>query len=160
MSHFIFTQLDVIRKNTLKAVENITEEIADTIPEGFNNNIRWHLGHLYVVQEKFAFATLDLPMELPEEMITFFAPGTSPSNWETTPPSLAEIANLLGTQMERVKETLQNRLHEDVIHPFTTKSGLTLATVEQFLSFNLYHEGVHVSTIKAIKLINERQNLK
>jgi hypothetical protein len=142
MSHFIFTQLDFIRKNTLKAVADISEETADYIPEGFKNNIRWHLGHLYVVQEKLAFAPLDLSMELSTEMHSFFAPGTAPQDWKTAPPNIEEITKLL-----------QTRIYEQVNHPFTTKSGLTLETVDQFLSFNLYHEGVHVSTIKALKTL-------
>jgi hypothetical protein len=155
MSHFIFSQLDFIRKNTLKAITDIPEETADYIPEGFKNNIRWHLGHLYVVQEKLAFAPLDLPMELPTEMLAFFAPGTAPQDWKTAPPTIEEITKLLEKQMDRVYEALQNRVYEQVNHPFTTKSGLTLETVEQFLSFNLYHEGVHISTIKALKTLSE-----
>ncbi|QOY34261.1 DinB family protein [Anaerobacillus isosaccharinicus] len=158
MAHFIFTQLDFIRKNTLKAFEDINEEKADYIPKGFKNNIRWHLGHLYVVQEKLAFTPLDLPMELPTEMLAFFAPGTAPEDWKTAPPTMEEIKTLLEKQIDRVYEALQDRLHEQVNHPFTTKSGLTLETVEQFLSFNLYHEGVHVSTIKALKALSELED--
>lgn len=155
MAHYIFRQLDFIRKNTLKAVADISEETADYIPEKFKNNIRWHLGHLYVVQEKLAFAPLDLPMELTTEMLAFFAPGTAPQDWKTAAPTLEEITKLLEKQMDRINEALQDRLHEHVNHPFTTKSGLTLETVEQFLSFNLYHEGGHVSTIKALKTLSE-----
>jgi uncharacterized damage-inducible protein DinB len=157
MSHFIFTQLEFVRKNTLDAVEGISNDQAHIIPKGFKNNILWHLGHIYVVQEKFTFATLDLPMELSNEFNNFFAPGTTPSDWNSKPPTIGEITLLLQEQNGRIRNVLENRLNEKVNHPFTTKTGLKLETVAQFLSFNLYHEGVHVSAIKNFKIINGDQ---
>jgi hypothetical protein len=44
----IFNILEKVRANTLQNAEGITEEAADRMPEGFNNTIRWHLGHIYV----------------------------------------------------------------------------------------------------------------
>ena len=57
MNEAIFNQLDFARGGTLKSVENVTEQEADIIPEGFANSIRWNLGHIYTVHEQFAFAT-------------------------------------------------------------------------------------------------------
>lgn len=55
MDQIIFKQLKFVRSVTVRAVEGLSEGILDSIPEGFNNNIRWNLGHIYLVQEKFAF---------------------------------------------------------------------------------------------------------
>lgn len=46
----LFNQLESYRKETLGLVESITEEKADVIPDGFNNIIRWNLGHIYLDQ--------------------------------------------------------------------------------------------------------------
>jgi hypothetical protein len=153
MSHYLFKQLEIIRKTTLSAIEDVTEEMADMVHKGFRNNIRWHVGHIYVVQEKFAFANFDLPMELTPELTNFFGPGTTPLDWNTLTPTLSELTLLLQHQQSRIQNALENRLHEKANHPFTTKSGLTLETVEEFLSFSLYHEGVHVSAIKCFKTL-------
>ncbi|PAK37103.1 hypothetical protein CHI08_23535 [Peribacillus simplex] len=62
--------------------------------------------------------------------------------------------------MDRIEQTLEFRLKEVVEKPFTTSTGLTLSTVEELLSFCLYHEGMHFATIKSFKRIirNERMN--
>ncbi len=151
MNHFIFNQLEFVRGNTLKDVEDLTEQKADTIHDGFRNNIRWNLGHIYVVQERFAFQSNELPMKLPEAFIECFSSGTSPSDWKARPPAIEEIITLLREQPQRIRLALEERLHEKVKKPYTTSSGLTLETAGEFLTFNLYHEGKHISTIKSFK---------
>ncbi|OIJ08710.1 hypothetical protein BKP35_17530 [Anaerobacillus arseniciselenatis] len=151
MDHFLFTQLEFVRNKTLTIINEISEEEADFIPEGFKNNIRWHLGHIYFVNEKFLFSTVGLPMEMPDNFSVFFAPGTSPLTWKGVQPTIQELGILLEKQQQRIKETLKERLHEKVNQPITLKSGLKLETTEQFLSFNLYHEGVHLGTTECIR---------
>lgn len=153
MEQLIFKQLDFIRKNTLRVVEDVTEEMADVIPEGFRNNIRWHLGHIYFVMEGFAFHYLDLPKRLPEGYAKLFANGTSPLEWEQTPPTLEELRQLLSEQQERVRSLLENRTDVKVDPPFTNRSGVKLETVAEFLNFNLYHEGMHLGIIKTYKTL-------
>lgn len=149
MSHYLLNQLDFIRKVSLKGIEGISEEKALVIPNGFQNNILWQLGHIFVVHEKLVLAPLEIPMEQFEKMSEYFGPGTSPASWENEPPNLKEVIQLLEQQPKRLEQLLQGKLTEIVRHPFTTKSGLRLETSEQLVSFALYHEGVHISTIKA-----------
>ena len=59
MREFLFNQLKAVRGDTINVVKELSESQADSIPEGFNNNIRWNLGHVYVVQELFAFAFIN-----------------------------------------------------------------------------------------------------
>lgn len=158
MEQVIFKQLQFVRENTLKVMENITEELADITPDGFNNNIRWNLGHIYFVLEVFAFERNNMPTKLPEDFAVLFAPGTSPADWKGKPlPSLSELTLLLQEQQGRIKATLEGSLPETAHNPLVTKSGLNLETVGEFLNFNLYHEGVHFSTIKLYKRLLERE---
>lgn len=153
MDHFIFTQLAFVRSQTLKQLEGITEEMADQIPEGFRNSIRWNIGHVYVVLERYAFQYLGLPQHLPGGFKERFEFGTSPTNHQAAgpAPTLDELKSLLQEQPERIRAALSNRLREEVPQPYTTSTGITLATPGQFLSFNLFHEGMHVSVIKLYK---------
>ncbi|OPA73771.1 hypothetical protein BVG16_27190 [Paenibacillus selenitireducens] len=158
MEHFVFTQMSFVRSQTLKILDGVTEDMADQVPEGFRNTIRWNLGHIYVVLERFAFQYLGLPLQMPEGFKEHFENGTSPLNRHdsVTVPSLQELEVLLNGQIDRIREALQHRLDEELAQPYTTSLGMTLATPQQFLSFSLYHEGMHVSVIKLYKAILSR----
>lgn len=150
MKDFLFNQLKVIRNNTINAVQEVSESQANSIPEGFNNNILWNLGHVYLVQEKFAFGFIPEPMNIPDNFDDLFGRGSKPSEWKGQPPTLADLIILLEDQTGRIKESLENRLEEAVANPFTMPSGLTLKTIGEFLTFSMYHEGMHVQTIKML----------
>jgi len=151
LREFLFNQLKVIRSNTINAVKGLSEGQADSVPEGFNNHIRWNLGHIYLVQEKFAFGFIPEPMQMPEEFTELFGRETKPSEWKVQPPILPELIKLLEDQTSRIKESLNNRLDEVVANPFAMPSGLTLKTIGEFLTFSMYHEGMHVQTIKMLR---------
>ncbi|MBM7567604.1 DinB family protein [Paenibacillus sacheonensis] len=153
MEHYLYGQLAFVRAQTLKLAEGVSERDADRIPEGFRNNIRWHLGHIYVVMERYAYKYTGLPLNAPDGWAAWFEFGTSPL---TAPegavlPTLDELRERLGGQIERIQATYESRIQEPVATPYTTTSGLLLETLEQFFSINLYHEGMHLSTIRAYK---------
>ncbi|WP_268795874.1 DinB family protein [Paenibacillus sp. Root444D2] len=144
-----------MRGQTLKLMDGITEETADRIPDGFRNTIRWQLGQIYVVLERFAFQYMGLPLRLPEGFKEQFEYGTTPLNRPNSiaVPTLPELESLLKNQQERIRDVLDLRLQEKIVPPYTTSAGMTLETSEQFLSFNLYHEGMHISVIKLYKIL-------
>ncbi|SDE10592.1 DinB superfamily protein [Paenibacillus sp. UNCCL117] len=152
MDHFLFRQLDFVRSQTLKWMDGLTEEAADKIPEGFRNNIRWHFGHVYVVLERYCFQYSGLPLHLPPGFKERFEFGTSPLTLPasiTAPvPTLEELRVLLQGQPGRIREALSHRMPEKAAQPYTTSAGMLLETPEQFVSFNLFHEGMHLSVIK------------
>jgi hypothetical protein len=157
MEQFLFNQLAFVRNQTLNLLEGVTEEMADRIPEGFRNTIRWNLGHIYVVVERLAFQYLELPQNLPEGFKEQFEYGTSPLNAHIyRAPTLLELEVLLKTQQVRIQETLADKLDVKIIPPYTTSAGMTLETPKQFLTFNLYHEGMHLSVIKLYKSMLSR----
>lgn len=157
MEHHLFKQLAFVRGGTLKAAGGVSEEMADIIPDGFRNSIRWNLGHVYVVLERFAFQYIGLPQHLPDGFKERFEYGTSPltSVSSSSVPSLSELEQLLGDQNVRIQAALQDRLQEKIT-PYTTSTGFTMDSPEQFLSLALYHEGLHQSVIKLYKNLLNR----
>lgn len=151
MIEFLFTQLKVIRSNTINAVKELSENQVDSVPEGFNNNIRWNLGHVYLSQEQFAFGFAQDPMVVPDGFTELFGRDSKPSEWKVQPPTLPVLIQLLEDQTNRIEEKLNNRLYEVVAKPLTMLSGLTLKTIGEYLTFSMYHEGMHVQTIKMLK---------
>ncbi|UPM52568.1 DinB family protein [Gottfriedia acidiceleris] len=157
MEQFLFNQLGFVRNQTLNLLDGMTEEMADQIPEGFRNSIRWNLGHIYVVEERFAFQYLGLPQNLPEGFKEQFEYGTTPLNaHKFRVPTLKELGDLLNEQQVRIQKTLIDLLDVKVDPSYTTSAGMTLETPKQFLTFILYHEGMHFSVIKLYKSLLSR----
>ncbi len=149
---FLLNQGEFVRSLTLKAVDGIDDSLLDRIPEGFRNHIRWQLGHIFVAQERLVIGAAGLPMQLPEHYGRLFPNGSTPLDWQPDEsPPIAELTALLREQPGRIRSSITDRLHEPVPKPYTTSSGLTLSTIGEFVSFTLYHEGMHVSMIKLYK---------
>ena len=153
MDHFVFNQLEFVRSQTLKLAEGVSEKAADLVPDGFRNNIRWHLGHIYVVLERLAFKYDAMPLDMPPGWTERFETGSSPlaAPTDVAVPTLEELRARLGSQIARIRRTLDGNLQETVASPYTTSAGMYLGTPEHFLAFNLYHEAMHLSTIRAFK---------
>lgn len=151
MAHYIFKQLKFVRDNTLAQVEGVNDKQSLIVPNGFNNNVKWNLGHIYVIQEKFAFQLAGEQTQLSPQYITLFSSGTRPAEWGVQDlPTIHELIHVLSDQLFRIEQTLNGRL-DDTISAYTTSTGLTLSTVKELISFCLYHEGMHFDAIKSIK---------
>lgn len=154
MEQFVFDQLSFLRQVTIHTVKDLNEQQAAVIPDGFNNNILWNLGHIYLAQEQFAFCFNPALMEIPTGFAEMFGMGTKPADWTVQPPSLTELINLLNEQPNRIREKLNNRLNEEIVTPFNIP-GINFRAISELLTFNLYHEGIHVQAIRMLKkLIN------
>ena len=150
MEQSIFQTVEKVRNLTLQTLEKMPEDIADIVPDGYNNNIRWNFGHIAVVHEKLTIGALGEKINIPESFINYFAPGTKPADWKNPPPSLKEIASVLKEQNSRIKQILSGRLEEKLPVPFTTSSGMKFSTAVETLTFSLFHEGMHLETVKRI----------
>lgn len=155
MEHYLFNQSAYIRAQLLKSVEGIDEETALRIPQGCRNHILWHLGHVYVLNERFAFKNIGMPMYLPDGYLELFENGTSPltAPASLTFPTLEELKALLKEQPQRIQASLADRLEESIVPPYTTSGGMKLESVAAFLSLNLYHEGQHLTAIKMYRML-------
>ncbi len=150
MDHSIFDHLLFARRATLHYVKELSESQANFIPERFNNNIRWNLGHIYLVHEQLAFMEAPTSRKIPEGFTELFAMGTRPLDRTNEEFTLNELIELLKEQPQRIEQELKGRLNEKVEKPFLLP-GLQLEAIGEFLSFAFYHESGHTQSIKMIK---------
>lgn len=142
----LFNQLESYRSYLLEVLEDVTEEEAEFIPKGFNNNIRWNLGHTYLDQYLWIQALTKEKTKVPEEFNAWFGFRTSPANFTSETPSFDELKALLKAQPDRIKEIYGDQL--EVEYP-PTEMGMH--TIEQVLVRTIFHEGMHIQTILDIK---------
>jgi len=142
----LFQQLRDYRQETLNLVADITETMADRVPAGFTNNIRWNLGHIYLDQLLWIQHLTKEPIELPEQYQQFFAYGTRPAGWQGEPPTLDKLRERLAGQIDWIRERYGERLEE--VFP-ATESGMH--TIAQVLVRTIFHEGLHIGAIQALR---------
>ncbi|WP_423410570.1 DinB family protein [Heyndrickxia sp. MSNUG] len=142
----LFTQLESFRNYILGVVEQVTAEEADLIPQGFNNNIRWNLGHIYLDQYLWIQALTKEKAPVAEQFKEWFGYGSSPANFTSETPSFEELRNLLKEQPAKIKEEYGNRLEEEF-----PPTEMGMHTIEQVLTRTIFHEGMHLQTILDIK---------
>ncbi len=146
-NEILLKQLAAFRHNTLSAVEGLTEEEADFVPEGFNNNIRWNLGHIYLDQYDWLYHKTREDNPAPRHYRELFGYGTKPENWQQTPPTLEELRNRLMEQVQFIEQAFGHRLDQELDEP----TELGMSTFAEVLPRTFYHEGLHMGTIIAIR---------
>lgn len=146
----VMGQVEVVRAITLQKLESITEDVADIMPKGFHNTIRWNVGHILIVQDQLASNFAGLPQQLSPEFVSLFGNRTKPSEWQIEPPTLQTLADELKKQTAYIKETLGSCLQEKATKPFV-RLGFKMETIGEILTFSLHHEGMHTGVIYAIQ---------
>lgn len=142
----LFNQLESYRSYILGVLENVTVEEAEVIPKGFNNNIRWNLGHIYLDQYLWIQAVTKEKAGVPEQFQAWFGYGTSPANFTSETPTIDELKNLLKEQPAQIKAQYGERLEEEF-----PPTEMGMHTIEQVLVRTIFHEGMHLQTILDLK---------
>lgn len=147
MNHYLFKQFNQARQGLLNEIENLDADLADVQPEGFNNTIHWHIGHILTVSEQFLFGFPNQSKHLPENYASLFGNGTKPADWTEDVPGVDVLADQLKKQLERMNaipvEQLDNKLEQPVLGN-DTYGGLAVMAV--------FHETYHTGQIHAMKL--------
>ena len=77
MSELIIKQFERARQSLSKTLEGVTDESVKIIPQGFNNNILWQLGHILTTGELFLFKG---QRNIPANYRELFGPGSRPAS--------------------------------------------------------------------------------
>lgn len=144
-----FKVWETSRSVYLKLVDQYSIEQLNFIPEGLSNNLIWNIGHVAVVQQALVYKLSGLPMMVSEELYDKYKNGSQP-NSNTSPEEVATIKQLLFEAVEKTKNDYVNGLFKSY-NEFTTTTGFNLATVDDAINFNNFHEGMHLGFILKIK---------
>lgn len=141
--------LGQIRGLAARALSGLAEEDWWQIPAGFDNNIAWNVGHLIVVQQQLTYGLCGLEMGVTAEDMAQFRTGTSPASW-TTKPDPERLRQLLDDLPHIFQTDFAAGLFQ-TYRPYKTSTGVSLPTLADAISFNNFHEGLHLGTILALK---------
>ncbi|PWB25356.1 DinB family protein [Flavobacterium sp. HTF] len=145
----VFEVHKTIRSILLKILENHSLEQLNKIPPGFNNNLIWNIGHCISSQQVLVYKLSGLPTMVSEEFIAKYKKGTKPEG-DVSQEEVDEIKELLSETLEKTKNDFTSGLFVD-FNEYTTSMGFTLHNVQDALSFNNYHEGIHTGIAMSIR---------
>ncbi len=132
-----------------KLYSGFSEEQLTTIPEGFNNHLLWHFGHVVVTQQLLCYKLAGVPMHVTDAQVNMFRKGTSPREWDHL-PERDFIDRQLTSLVDVMENDYKNGLFkEHEIYP--TSFGITLTSIEDAIRFNNIHDGMHIGYILAIR---------
>ncbi|MCM3570659.1 DinB family protein [Neobacillus mesonae] len=155
MSELLFKSFELTRSFFIKNVEEMDEEILHVQPEGFNNSIHWHVGHVLTVAEQFMFGFPKNSSNLPAGYMELFATGTKPADWKGDVPSVKELTAQLREQLARIKEIPAEHLNEKLPKPF-----LGQETYGELANFGIFHEAIHLGKMQEMKRVIEYTSKK
>ncbi|WP_134685746.1 DinB family protein [Brevibacillus migulae] len=138
-----------VRQLAIGSLQAIPEELFDIQPNGFNNTIRWNIGHIAAMQDVFLANGLEIPSDLPSNYNKMFFMGTKPADWADTPPSKEELLQTLSTQFNRLSEVSPDKLNES-FHSPREMGPFTFSCRDEVFQFALIHEAVHLGVISSM----------
>lgn len=152
MSNESFPQVTTLKKlrfAVLKAVEQLTTEQLNKVPDGFNNNIIWNIAHLIASQQNLCYVKAGQGTLVPEGFIQAYKPGTKPEK-EVSAEEIEQIKSLLPDTADQLEADLVAHKFDNY-SPWVNSMGLELNNINDIISYLPLHEGMHLGYILALK---------
>ncbi|UZD24421.1 DinB family protein [Algoriphagus halophytocola] len=128
-------------------IHNSLEEL-NKVPKGFNNNLLWNIGHVIAVQQRLVYGLAHVPLKISDDLFQKYKPGTKPEIPE--PEETVELFKelLIKTIAETKADFGSGKL--DHYTPYTTSKGFHLSSAAEAITFNNYHEALHLGTMVSL----------
>lgn len=136
------------RKILYHFISNLSENELHTIPKGFNNTIWWNIAHVVVTQQKLVYGLSDLPLNISQYLVSKYQKGTVPDGI----PEQAEVEEIKSLLFDLPEQTIKDFQNGRFINfnSYMTTPKVELNSVEDAITFNVFHEGLHVGSIMAL----------
>lgn len=138
-----------VRQSLDAAVDDLPPEAWHAVPDGFQNNVLWNVGHVVVTAELLTYGRAGLDLPSSPALVAACRKGTSPDAW-AAPPDTAEVRRRLAASPDQIEADYRAGRFQ-TYDPYTTTPGVVLGSVEDALRFVLFHEGLHLGTVRALR---------
>lgn len=137
------------RKIVKSFLENYTLEQLNTIPEGFSNNLFWNIAHIVVTQQLLVYKLSGLPMKISDGLAEKYRKGTKPEGY-VSQEEVDLFKTLLFETISQTEIDIENNVFQNYTE-YPTSTGFILKNVESAMTFNNFHEGLHIGIMMSIK---------
>lgn len=141
-------QLADIRRVVERVLSLVAPEDLFRIPPGFVNHIGWNAAHIVVTQQNLCYNLSGVEPHVPAELIAKYRKGTGPSDGDEA--SYHQVMGYLHKGHELLAEDYGNGRFKSFT-PYSTSAGIKLESIEDAITFNNFHEGIHLGYIMALR---------
>ncbi|HEX2607187.1 MAG TPA: DinB family protein [Flavisolibacter sp.] len=145
-------QFEIIRKTRqflLNIISDLSAEQLNQVPTGFNNNIIWNVGHIIAAQQGVCYRRSGLPLLIQDSFFEQFKPETKPQG-TIDATEIQAIKDLLFSTLDQLEADYKAGGFKNYIS-WTNRYGVTHDTIEDTINFLLFHEGLHMGYVMALK---------
>lgn len=140
--------------HTISRVKRVKDSKWTFQPAGFNNNILWHAGHIYVIVETFLKNSVSSYEMRNPEWVKLFDDNTNPKEWPEEVPTGEEVLTALREQLDWVIPFIEDKMDQDAEEPLIIGDDImTIRSIDGIVQFLAWHEGTHAGTIFALNAL-------
>tara|TARA_B110001469_G_scaffold124752_1_gene138972 strand:- start:165 stop:620 length:456 start_codon:yes stop_codon:yes gene_type:complete len=133
----------------LKFLNNFSLNQLNTVPKGYRNSIFWNIAHTVVTQQLLTYGLSSQPLLIEEELVANYKKGSATVR-KATKKEIEQVQSLLFSTLEQTKTDYDKGYFKNFT-PYTTSLNVTLSTIEEAIRFNVFHEGIRLGYMLAMK---------
>lgn len=137
------------RKLILETLKDYTIEQLNKVPEGFNNNIIWNLGHIVASQQGICYKRSGLEIVVPEDFFDTYKSGSKPERF-INQEEYEELKTLFISTLDKLEEDLDAGIFVNYTSVMT-RYNVELNSIEDGVSFLPFHDGLHIGYIMSLR---------
>lgn len=145
-----FEVAKVVRAKLAAIARELTTEQLNKIPEGFRNNIAWHIGHIVVSTEALCYVRsgVDPAKNIPH--IAEYQNGSMPKS-AISAEEIQYFINRLQASLSEIESDYQKGVFAG-IKPYATMTfGIEMKDIETVFEVSAYHDTLHFGHIQAMR---------
>lgn len=137
------------RKMVLDTLNDYTIEQVNKIPQGFNNNIVWNLGHMIASQQGICYKRAGLETIVSENFFNTYKSGSKPERF-ISQEEYNEVKELLFTTLDRLEEDYKSGIFNNYASVMT-RYNVEVNNIDEALGFLPFHDGLHIGYVMSLK---------
>jgi hypothetical protein len=139
------------RQSLLGLIKELTLDELNRVPQGFNNNIIWNLGHLVAAQQGVCYKRAGVAMRIDDSFYLLYKPESKPERF-IGQEEADDIKSLFFSTLDQLEADLQNDVFGD--YPaWVTRYGVPINSLDEAINFLPFHEGLHMGYIMALRRV-------
>jgi len=143
-----FEILRACRKNIVKLLESCSEEDLLRISPNYNNNLLWNAAHVLVTTQLLCYKLSGNDLSINSNIVDKYRKGTKATLDSNI--DVSELIELLNSSADQLELDYNKGLFKNYSE-YPTSFGFVLKSIEDAISFNNVHDGMHFGYMLAQK---------